>query len=134
MNIRNHFRGALPATLLVGLCLAGAHAHAAGRLVLETEPSPTIAPEAVEYRWSDGALEVSGRVAKQQIRHGRIHGHVDIELLDADGNVLERRSAALTRHLPNRRDPRRASFDKTIDNVPEAVAGIRVSHRVGHWY
>jgi hypothetical protein len=122
------------AVTLIGSSLLPSAGAAAGRLAVELDPSHTLTPEDVTYTWVGDALEVSGKVAKAQIRHGRIRGHMDIALLDAQGSVLARHSAALTRHLPNPRDPRQASFDTTIDAVPQDVAVIRVSPSVGHWY
>lgn len=62
---------------------------------------------------------------------GRIVGHVNLDLLDADGSLVARHAGALQRFSPSRRNPDWASFYARIEDIPAEVVAIRVEHAVG---
>ncbi|MGB5835092.1 MAG: hypothetical protein WBG92_24335 [Thiohalocapsa sp.] len=98
---------------------------------IDLDGSARLTPAEVTYHREDGTVEVDGRIEKRRDYYGRIAGHVDIELLNADGLVLRRCSSTLRTFSPSRRNPRWASFHKHVKNVPAGVVQIRVTHRVG---
>jgi hypothetical protein len=92
---------------------------------------PRLRPINVRYVWTADGLKVSGRIEKRYDHQGRILGHVDIDLLDAEGAVVGRHSGSLQHFSPTRKDPDWASFRTLIEEVPADVAAIRVQHAVG---
>lgn len=87
--------------------------------------------EKVTYRRTANGIEVSGHVAKQGERRGRILGHVDIRLLDAQGQTLAEHEAALQQFSPSRKNPDWASFATRIEPLPTGVVSLQIGHRVG---
>jgi hypothetical protein len=100
-------------------------------LAVQIEESTLLVPTRVSYQWSGKGLEVEGRIEKSRDRYGRILGHVEIELLDAEGRLLSRHSAALGHFSPRRKDPDWASFRTLIESVPSETAALRICHTVG---
>jgi len=64
-------------------------------------------------------------------RREPILGHVDITLVDAQGQTLTEHQAALQHFSPSRRNPDWAGFSTWIEPLPTGVVGLRISHRVG---
>jgi hypothetical protein len=95
------------------------------------EQSGRLVPSHVSYSRTIKGLEIDGRIEKRPHHYGRILGHVEIELLDTDGNVVGRASGALQHFSPTRRNPDWASFSLVIDQVPIEASAIRVQHIVG---
>ena len=95
------------------------------------EQSGRLVPSHVSYSRTIKGLEIVGRIEKMPHHYGRILGHVEIELLDTDGNVVGRASGALQHASPTRRNPDWASFSLVIDQVPIEASAIRVQHIVG---
>jgi hypothetical protein len=103
-------------------------------LSIQVEESSLLVPTRVSYEWTKKGLKVKGRIAKTRSRYGRILGHAEIELLDAQGRVLVRNAAALQGFSPRRKDPDRASFQALIESVPAGAATLRVRHAKGSWH
>lgn len=104
-----------------------------GPLSIQVEESSLLVPDRVSYEWTEKGLKVKGRIAKTRSRYGRILGHAEIELLDAQGRVLARKAAALQGFSPRRKDPDWASFQAFIESVPAGTATLRVRHATGSW-
>jgi len=122
----------IPLSLAVALSafIADETLAASPPLAVELVSSGILAPEDVRYEWTDQGLKINGRIAKRLRRSGRIIGHAEIELLDADGRILVRHAAPLQRFMPRRKNPEWASFHATIPNPPAEVVLIRVRHVV----
>jgi hypothetical protein len=123
-------RSALLLAATLGVAVA-ADAFAGDAIDIVIDAGHDLTPAGIEIVRDNGALDVSGRIEKRYERRGRIQGHVDVQLLDADGRVLVGRSTALTHFSPSRKDPHHAYFQMRLDQVPADVAAVRVSHRVG---
>ncbi len=117
--------------LLAALLSAAAHAQAEPALAIETLPVGGLVPTEVQYRSTGTGIEVSGRLAKQWDRRGRIPGHVSIELLDGQGRVLKEQDAALQRFTPSAKNPDYAGFSTRIEPLPAGAVGLRLRHQVG---
>jgi hypothetical protein len=100
-------------------------------LAIEVDRSSLLVPTRVTYEWTEEGLEVKGRIEKKRNRYGRILGHAEIELLDADGRILSWHSGALQRFNPRRQDPDWASFQTVINPVPSDVVRLRICHSLG---
>lgn len=109
-------------------------AQAAGALSIQIERSARFTPKDIRYQWHGRRLDVHGRIDKIQDYHGRILGHVNIDLLDDEGRVLRRHSGALATFSPSRRNPRSAYFHTRVENVPAGVVQLRVKHATGAWH
>lgn len=92
---------------------------------------PRLVPTHLSYVWSAEGLKVQGRVAKSNDYRGRILGHVEVDLLDAQGAVVARHSGGLHRFSPHPKNPDWADFQVLIRVVPADVVAIRVAHGVG---
>ncbi|MCG6943165.1 MAG: hypothetical protein LJE69_18185 [Thiohalocapsa sp.] len=101
----------------------------AGALNILVEPNSHLTPAGIQASRDNGALEVSGRIEKRYDRRGHIGGHVQVELLGADGGVLAQRAAPLIHFSPSRKNPDYATFLLQVDDAPAGVAAVRVSHR-----
>jgi hypothetical protein len=119
--------------LLLGLVQSHADTQPGDPLPLsvEIDQPRSLILERVSYQRTANGIEVSGRVAKQSDRRGRILGHVDITLLDAQGQPLARHVATLQQFSPSRKNPDWAGFSTRIEPLPAGVQGLRVGHRVG---
>lgn len=100
-------------------------------LEIELDRSSPLIPTHVTYKWSQEGLEVEGRIEKKFDRYGRILGHAEIELLDAQGRVLSRHRGALQHFNPRRKDPDWASFRTVIRAVPPTATFLRICHALG---
>lgn len=109
-----------------GPAMVGSHP-----LTVTLVEGPRLKPTNVRYVWTADGLEVSGRIEKRYDHRGRILGHVDIDLLDAQGAAVGRHSGSLQHFNPTRKNPDWASFRTLIEDVPADVAAIRVQHAVG---
>jgi hypothetical protein len=122
-----------PAILLVFAvaAIASAQPPSTGTLSIQVKESSLLVPTRVSYEWTDKGLRVEGRIEKTRSRYGRILGHVEIELLDAQGGLLSRHSAALGHFSPRSKDPDWASFRTLIKTVPSGTEQLRICHAVG---
>lgn len=125
-------RSALLLAAIFGAVFA-ADALAGDAIDVVIDAGHDLTPAGIQVVSYDGALDVSGRIEKRYDHRGRIRGHVDVQLLDADGRVLAGRSTALTHFSPSRKDPHHAYFDLHLDQVPPEATAVRVSHRVGSY-
>lgn len=102
-------------------------------LAIALDRSSSLVPTGVTYRWTERGLEIKGRVEKRRDRYGPILGHVEIDLLDAEGRILARHSDALQHFSPRRQNPNWASFRTVVETHSADVAQICVRHAVGRW-
>jgi hypothetical protein len=109
---------------------AGANSHG-GSLPIRLDQGPRLTLSEVTATRTNGELLVSGRVEKRFDQRGRILGHVDLDLVDASGNLVARHVGALSYFSPARHNPDYAEFEAVIEGVPDNVAAIRVRHTVG---
>ncbi len=100
-------------------------------LTFTADTSGSLAPTRLQHDWTADGLKISGRIEKQHIRRGRILGHVELELLDAEGQVLGRHTGSMHHFSPSRRNPDFAAFTATIEQVPDSVTTVRVYHQIG---
>lgn len=127
---------AAPSALLLAATLGvafAADAVAGDAIDVVVDSGHDLTPAGIEIVRDNGALDVSGRIEKRYDHRGRIRGHVDVQLLDADGRVLAGQSTALTHFSPSRKDPHHAYFQLHLDQVPPEATAVRVSHRVGSY-
>jgi hypothetical protein len=119
--------------LLLGLVQSHADTQAEDTqpLSVEIDQPRSLVLEKISYQRTANGIEVSGRVAKRSDHRGRILGHVDITLLDAQGQPLARHVATLQQFSPSRKNPDWARFSTRIEPLPTGVAGLRLGHSVG---
>jgi hypothetical protein len=119
--------------LLLGLVQSHADTQPGDPLPLsvEIDQPRSLILERVSYQRTANGIAVSGRVAKRSDRRGRILGHMDITLVDAQGQPLVQHVATLQQFSPSRKNPDWAGFSTRIEPVPNGVAGLRIGHRVG---
>lgn len=125
-------------TLLVfSLCapLAGMTHEAADPLhatPVETVESWLATPTNIHVQETDNGVEVKG-ILKRRTSHKneRLHGHIDVELLDKEGQPLERVTLPLrARSVPARFD-REREFSTILPAPSSPGYTIRVSHSIG---
>jgi hypothetical protein len=121
----------LATALLAASLSATALASNATTLALQAEPSGSLTPTGLDADWTSKGLKISGRIEKQGLRSGRIKGHVDLALLDAEGQVISRHKGSMYQFSPSRRNPDWAAFTATIAQVPADAVAVRVSHHIG---
>lgn len=119
------------AVLLLGALAA--QALAAPALSIQVDGSIRLIPTQIQYRATQTGITVSGWVVKQAERRGRIRGHVDITLVDAQGRPVAEYQAAFRRFSPSRKNPDRASFSTHIEPLDAGVTGLRVRYDAGGW-
>jgi hypothetical protein len=84
----------------------------------------------VQVRDRDGQLAVSGRLQKRHSGRSPLPGHLHIDAMDDDGNVL---ATAIARHHPLNPRLGSADFSQVLPVQPERVRAVRVMHHVhGH--
>jgi hypothetical protein len=71
-------------------------------LSVEIDQPRSLVLEKVSSQRTANGIEVSGRVAKRSDHRGHILGHVDITLVDTQGQPLARHVAALEQFSPSR--------------------------------
>lgn len=123
----------VPTMILCGL-LALVPALAAATdtpLRLDIDTGGRLAPVYVTQTPTDQGVVIAGRIEKRWIYRGRILGHVDVDLLNQDGEVITARQGALYGRNPNARNPDRARFSVEFDSLPTGARAIGVRHHVG---
>lgn len=85
-------------SLIIWLAIIALPAQAAAGtgLTIVTENSARTHPEKIAYSTTSDGFEVQGAV-RSRFHTGRIWGHVDVGLTDADGQILVVRAAKLRR-------------------------------------
>ncbi len=79
----------------------------------------------VQVRDRDGQLAVSGRLQKRHSGRSPLPGHLHIDAMDDDGNVL---ATAIARHHPLNPRLGSADFSQVLPVQPERVRAVRVTH------
>lgn len=110
---------------------AGAPATATQGLRLVAVQDHRFIPTDLTYASTAEGIEIQGRIRKRDDHRGRILGHAEVDLLDAQGGVVAHHPVALTHFNPTRKNPDWASFHAVITDLPVGVATIRVQHLVG---
>jgi|GEM_PF-5896848 len=99
---------------------------------VETVDSSLASPTGIHVQVTDKSVEVTGILKRHiNIRTKGLRGHVDVELLDADGQVLETVSLPI-RHRPGspRHDHER-EFSATLPVPSSGGFTVRVRHNIG---
>ena len=76
-------------------------------------------------------LRITGQVRRRGHKALRIQGHVDLDLLDSDGNLLERRSAPLRHRGRSVKHQYVAYFSTSFSKIPEKTHAIRIKPHSG---
>jgi hypothetical protein len=135
-----HARRRIPALSLLALLICPLLAMATApdervfpqrTLAIEVDRSTLLNPTHVSYEWTKDGLEIKGRIEKRGDRYGRILGHAEIELLDAQGHLLSSHRGALQYFNPRSKDPDWASFETVIESVPSNAVKLRICHALG---
>ncbi len=100
-------------------------------LRLNIDTSGRLVPVDVAQTPADGGLVVSGRIEKPWPYRGRILGHVDVDLLNQDGEVIAARQGALYGRSPTAKNPDRARFSVEFAALPPDTRAIAARHHVG---
>ncbi len=124
-------KSTLNALAALGLMTAAVIPSHAVDLKLFIDDTTPVIPTDVTYRLLPEGLEVEGWVEKRSPHTGRMHGHVEVRLLDDTGSVLAQKDASMIRYSPTRNNPQKASFSTLVPDVPDGTAAIEVAHRVG---
>lgn len=134
-NLGNHQLGLRVVSLmLVMWAVAGCSSlppdlASAGRLQIDRVDSNNAIIGQVHVGAVADGVRVSGSLQKKFLRHGRIPGHLHIEMRAADGTVLE---TSVTRYHRRFAKSGRAYFAQTLAVRPDAVRTVRlVHHRPG---
>ena len=121
---RRMLAGALP-LLAAGAAAAGT-SHG---LSVETQPGFSARPHGVEIESTADGVHVQGELSRVgSSPRRRLVGRVELEALDAEGNVLAAPTARPHRASPARHT-RRAHFEARLAPLPEAAATLRVRYR-----
>jgi hypothetical protein len=107
-----------------GIC----QAQTAPNLSVEVDKSNWLIPTGIQVEHTATGIVVSGRVVKRHERRGRILGHVDIALVDAQGQAVSLHRAALQGFRPSRKNPDWAGFSTHIEPLPAGITGLRVGY------
>jgi hypothetical protein len=100
-------------------------------LHIEIEGGTWLVPVDVVQTLTDRGIKVGGRIEKRSPYRAGILGHVDINVVNQDGEVILARKGALFGRSPSARNPDHAHFAITLDALPPAARAIRIRHHVG---
>lgn len=117
--------------LLLALSTLPAMSCAAPTLSIESDQSTPLVPSQVVYEPTNGGIRIWGEIVKRIDRRGRMPGHVDLEILTADGTLLAQYKAPLTNFHPSPKNPDQADFSLRIDHLPTGAQVIRVHYDGG---
>lgn len=118
-------------TVFVTVGASGVASSPPRTFAIELDRSSLLVPTRMTYEWTEEGLEIKGRIEKRRDRYGRILGHAEIELLDAEGRILSRHYGAPQRFSPRRKDPGWASFRTVIETVSSDAVQLRICHALG---
>ncbi|MCF6282059.1 MAG: hypothetical protein L3J28_07585 [Candidatus Polarisedimenticolaceae bacterium] len=99
-------------------------------LSVMTEKTARGRPADIIYGKTADGFQVKGAV-RSRFHNGRIRGHVDIELADADGKILKAGIAKLRRIHYSNKHQHRATFKALFDGIPPHATVLRIRHHVG---
>jgi hypothetical protein len=100
-------------------------------LPIETEEGAWLVPVDVVQTPTDHGLDVSGRIEKRSAYRGHILGHVDVVLVNQDGEAILSRRGALYGRGASAKNPDHAHFAIKLDMLPPGARAIRIRHHVG---
>lgn len=118
-------------TLLAGAALltGAAQALPAEALPVETDAGLWAEPYAVEVETVPEGTVVRGELRQlSSSPRRRLVGHVEIEVLDAEGRVIAKTNAEPHRASPARHT-RHGRFEALLGPLPEAASSLRVRYR-----
>ena len=108
-----------------------AQAAAEAGLTIVTENSIRAHPAEITYSVIRDRFEVQG-VVRSRFHNGRILGHVDVALVDANGAVLESGRSELQKiHHANKHHQHRLDFKVLFNKLPADATTLRVRHHIG---
>lgn len=134
----SHALGVLIATLVIitGCASTGADLVERGEVKVEYEPSHYAHFHRVSVRQEEGVLIVSGYLYRRS-HHKRPHrsayvwGHVDVELVSSNGDVLQQGYTGFTR--VGLRNSGKYKFSIQFSGTIPQGSGIRVVHHSDSW-
>lgn len=99
---------------------------------IETVHSNLADPTEIHVQITDKSVEITG-ILKRDISHKRqgLHGYVDVELLDAGGQVIEMVTIPIKSQPGPAKHDHERKFSATLSLPPTGDFAVRVQHHIG---
>lgn len=95
---------------------------------IDVVESKTAYPTGIRVTTSKNSVTVTGRVKRKKHTSLRIRGHVDIDLVNSDGMIVEHMMTNLTATSMNIKHNRFSSFTAVLPLPPNTKYTVRVTH------
>jgi len=132
----NHIRNLMTAVVFSGLVLpftgfAHESVDTLHAIPVETLDSRLASPTEIHVQVTDQGVEVKGKLKRKGHKNQSLHGHVDVELLDAIGRIVESKRQSVRRRSGSAKHDHSRDFSVVLP-LPEAKEfSIRVRHSTG---
>jgi len=98
---------------------------------VETVGTSLAYPTQVHVQETDEGLEVKGKLKRKGHKNKTLRGHVDVELVDSNGQVLESKKVSISPRTGSSKHDHDRDFSAVLA-LPEAQEySVRVTHSVG---
>ena len=114
---------AAAAPLISACATTSANLFDDGTIIVEIVNTDRSGFDSVSAHQDGGDLVVSGYIKRS---HGTIQSHVDVEIIDKNGNVMQRSESMLRRSSTPSRGKHRYRFNARFSVAPSAVTTVRV--------
>lgn len=122
-------------TLGVYLVLPVAHAHEpvdpAHAIAFETVDSRLAYPTEIHVQETEQGVEVKGKLKRKGHKNRMLRGHVDVELVDTDGQVLESKKVSFSPRSGSAKHDHTRDFSVVLPLPDVKEYSVRVSHSIG---
>ena len=130
-------KNTFPKVILIGCLLApwGVNAHEPvdpmHAIPVETLDSRLAIPTNIHVQITDQSVEVNGKIKRKGHKNMSLRGHVDVELVDSNGQVLESKKVSVSPRTGSSKHDHDRAFSAVLA-LPEAQEySLRVTHSVG---
>lgn len=100
-------------------------------IAVETIGSRLAYPTQVHVQETATGLEVIGKLKRKGHKSKTIRGHVDVELLDSAGQVLENKKASMSPRIGSPKHDHDRNFSVVLALPEGGEFSVRISHNIG---
>ena len=98
---------------------------------VETVDSRLAYPTNVHVQVTDAGLEIKGKLKRKGHNNKTLRGHVDVEVIDSVGKVLESKKASISSRKGSSKHDHDRDFSVVLETPESEEYSVRVSHAMG---
>ena len=98
---------------------------------VETVDSRLAYPTNIHVQVTDDGLEIKGKLKRKGHNNKTLRGHVDVEVIDSAGNVLESKKVSISSRKGSSKHDHYRDFSIVLAAPESEKYSVRVSHAMG---